>query len=308
VILLCGIPSEPPLALVRERLDVLAAPYVLFNQRRFDAAALDLEVGASGPTGQVVLEGHAYPLGSLRAVYVRFMDDRLLPELDGEPEDSPRRARCRALHDGLMRWLEVMPGRVVNRLGHMGSNGSKPYQAQLIAGFGLRVPETLVTNDPAAVLAFRRRHGRVIYKSVSGVRSIVRELSDEEFARLEAVRRCPVQFQAFVPGYDVRVHTIGDEVFATRITSPDEATDYRYADHDGVMLEPITLPHELAGACVRLARGLGLEFAGIDLRVGVDGAAWCLEVNPSPAYSYYEANTGQPISAALAGHLAEASG
>jgi hypothetical protein len=30
---------------------------------------------------------------------------------------------------------------------------------------------------------------------------------------------------------------------------------------------------------------------------------YCFEVNPSPAYSYYESHTGQPISAALARYL-----
>ena len=53
-----------------------------------------------------------------------------------------------------------------------------------------------------------------------------------------------------------------------------------------------------------LARGLGLPFAGIDLKVAPDGRVVCFEVNPSPGFSYYEANTGQPIAAAVAEYLA----
>jgi glutathione synthase/RimK-type ligase-like ATP-grasp enzyme len=205
----------------------------------------------------------------------------------------------------MMCWLDITPARVVNRLGAMGSNGSKPYQAQLIAAHGLAIPETLVADDPDAVLAFWHEHGRIIYKSASGARSIVRELTEADVERLEAVRRCPVQFQQWVPGDDVRVHVIGERVFATRVRSPEEATDYRYADHAGVTLEPMALAGDLATACVDVARGLGLDFAGIDLRMH-GPATWCLEVNPSPAYSYYEARTGQAISAALAEHLAAA--
>jgi hypothetical protein len=37
-----------------------------------------------------------------------------------------------------------------------------------------------------------------------------------------------------------------------------------------------------------------------------NGDAYCLEVNPSPAFSYYEDSTGQPIAAALAAYLAAA--
>ena len=35
MILLCGIPSEPPLRLVAERLEAAGAQAVMFNQRRF---------------------------------------------------------------------------------------------------------------------------------------------------------------------------------------------------------------------------------------------------------------------------------
>jgi hypothetical protein len=48
----------------------------------------------------------------------------------------------------------------------------------------------------------------------------------------------------------------------------------------------------------------GLAIAGIDLKVTRDNRVYCFEVNPSPAYSYYESNTGQPISSAVADYLA----
>ena len=52
-----------------------------------------------------------------------------------------------------------------------------------------------------------------------------------------------------------------------------------------------------------LAQSLGLEFAGLDLRMPPNGEPVCLEVNPSPAFSYYEMASGLPIAAALARHL-----
>jgi glutathione synthase/RimK-type ligase-like ATP-grasp enzyme len=162
------------------------------------------------------------------------------------------------------------------------------------------VPDTLITNDPAEVLAFRRAHGSVIYKSMSGVRSIVKELDDDDLARLDDIGWCPVQFQALVPGRDVRVHVVGQDVHATEIMS--DAVDYRYAKQSGgsTALRATKLDAWLAERCVALTAGLGLVFAGIDLRIGPDGTATCFEVNPSPAYSYYQASTGQPIAASLA--------
>ena len=105
-------------------------------------------------------------------------------------------------------------------------------------------------------------------------------------------------------GTNVRVHTVADEAFATAIRS--EATDYRYAARqsgEAAELREVTLAPELAAQCVALSRSLGLEFAGIDLKITPEDEVYCFEVNPSPAFSYYEGNTGQAISEAVARRL-----
>jgi glutathione synthase/RimK-type ligase-like ATP-grasp enzyme len=224
--------------------------------------------------------------------------------LAGETEESALRRRTIAFHELLIQWTEASEITVINRYSRMGSNFSKPYQAQLITRAGLATPETLVTNDPEAVLAFREEHGELIFKSISGERSIVKKLSEDDLDRLDRIRHCPVQFQAWVPGQDVRVHTIGGQCFATAINS--EGVDYRYAavrDGAAAELAATTLPDEVADRCLALTDALGLEFAGIDLRRDPEGRYVCFEVNPSPAFSYYESHTGQPIAAAVAAHL-----
>ena len=306
MILLCGIPSETPLAMVRDRLDDLGVAYEHFNQRRFAEYRMDWEVaGGAGVRGVLDLGGHRLRLEDVHGVYTRLMDDRVLPELAGQPEGSPLRRRCRGLHDSFVTWQEVAPGRVVNRAEPQGSNGSKPYQAQLISRHGFRVPETLITNQPDLVRDFQRQHGQVVYKSISGIRSIVKVLDDDDLARLDHIRWCPVQFQAFVPGTNVRVHTVGTT--ATFCTAVDtDVADYRYARtlNGEIELRPVELGDGVAERCLELANDLGLHFAGIDLKVTPDGDVFCFEVNPSPAYSYYEANTDQPISDAVARFLA----
>ena len=305
MILLCGIPSEPPLALVREALDEMSEPYVLFNQRQFPATEMSFEVTGGKVTGELRINGAGYRLDDFSGVYVRLMDDRMLPEVKAEPPDSPLRSYGRALHDTLMRWCEIAPTRVVNRAAPMGSNSSKPYQTQLIRQYGFEAPESLVTNEADLVRDFRRSHKAVIYKSMSGVRSIVQTMTDADEERLELIRWCPTQFQEFVEGFNVRVHVIGAGLYATAART--EATDYRYAYRqvgDAAELTEFDLPDELREKCVILAKGLGLAFAGIDLKLTPDGRVFCFEVNPCPAYSYYQANTGQPIATGLAKYLA----
>src|SRR5262249_7984603 len=124
----------------------------------------------------------------------------------------------------LLLWCELAPVRVVTKPRAAASNFSKPYQAQLIRTQGFAVPETLVTNDPSLVLDFYRYYGRVVYKSISSRRSVVRELDTDDLNRLNRILWCPTQFQQFIAGLNIRVHTINGKCFATAI--PTDAVDY----------------------------------------------------------------------------------
>jgi hypothetical protein len=305
VILLAGIPTESPLALVSERLSAIGAPFVTLSQRAFERSPFHFEIADGRVTGAVHVDGVPYALEKFSAVYVRLMDEQELPELIADAPGSPRRVHARTWHDALTRWCDIAPARVVTRTAAMSSNASKPLQAQAILRHGLRTPETLITSDPESARQFARDHGTVIFKSASGIRSIVKVLDDEDLERLDRIRWCPVQFQAFVEGRNVRVHVVGGDVFATAIST--DATDYRYAHRqigEPAELEAVELDDDLADRCIGLAADLDLPFAGIDLKVTPDDAVYCFEVNPSPAYSYYESQTGQPISLALARYLA----
>ena len=166
----------------------------------------------------------------------------------------------------------------------------------------------LITNDPDPMSAFHQQHRRVIYKSISGVRSIIHTLEAEDFERIDCIRSCPTQFQVFVEGANVLVHTVGSTLFATAIYT--QATDSRYAQRQGsdAELHAIELPDALADRCLRLAQGLELTFAGIELKLTPDNQTYCLEVNLSPAFSLYEAYTGQPIAQAVVRYLSGESG
>lgn len=296
MITLLGYGDDPALRLVVEQARALGVEHVLVDQR----SAPDLRVAtrADGTLDATVEAGGARTLlHEATGAYARL----LAPVPDTDPRALQR---GHVLVELLLGWLDVAPCRVVSRPSAMHSNASKPFQAQRIVAAGFTVPATLVTDDPADVRVFAATHERVVYKSVSGVRSIVRVLDAAGIARLDHVRLLPTQFQAYVPGTDVRVHVIGREVFATEVGS--DAVDYRYAHRDGLIAElsATVLPDEVAQRCVALAAALGLAFAGIDLRRTPDGDWVCFEVNPMPGYSFYEQSTGQPIAEALVRHLA----
>ena len=304
-ILFAGIPSEPPLALAIESALALDIAFVIFNQLHSDFNDIAIDLGDDGPKGVVQVAGQRFALDDFTGIYARLVDVNTIPPLHARDVHDPARTieRATLTTSLLSEWLEIAPCRVVNRPSMMASNGSKPYQAQLITRSGFLTPPTLITNDPSAVRDFCEQHERVVYKSISAVRSIVRELDASAMERISSIEQLPTQFQAYVPGTDFRVHVVGDAVFASKISSV--ALDYRYAYRDdaGLEMSPAELPADVEDRCRTLARALGLAFAGIDLKVTPDGQWFCFEVNPSPAYSFFQAEAGQPISDALVRYL-----
>ena len=307
MILLTGIPSERPLELVIEACQRQDIPYALFNQREAHHSQLTLEIKDGQVDGVIRLRETDYPLSGFDGVYVRMMDHRHLPEVQEDgilAVDPQARDKSLQFHELFLIWLEVAEARIMNRGRNMRSNGSKPYQAQFITASGLLIPPTCITNDPAVVQAFRKEHGRVIYKSTSSVRSIVQELVGFKVNELDSIRFLPTQFQALIEGTDIRVHVVGDMVFPTEIRS--QAVDYRYAsrdDHD-VEMVAITLEPAIEEACLDLSRRLKLPLCGIDLLRTAAGEYYCFEVNPSPGFSYFQENSGQDIAGAIAHYLA----
>jgi glutathione synthase/RimK-type ligase-like ATP-grasp enzyme len=295
-----GLPDDPPCRLLLEALSRQGTPTLFLDQsqrqRPLTRARL---VRGHGLVGTVTVDGREHALSSITGLYLRPSDDRRLWPGDAAATQAALAwTRC---------WIDIaetLRCAVVNRVSAMASNASKLYQSQLLAAEGFAVPAMLMSNQPDAVRAFEAEQGGVIFKSASGVRSIVQALDGHSRARLDAVRHTPTLFQQQLRGTNVRVHVIGCEVFATEIDS--DVVDYRYAGRQGgdTVLRATRLSPEISARCVRATRRLGLDFAGLDLMLCDDGRVHCFEANPSPGYSYYQHDTGQPIADALARHLA----
>jgi glutathione synthase/RimK-type ligase-like ATP-grasp enzyme len=305
VILLWGLTGDGPFDAVCAALHRRGARVTLVDQRRILETGVELTLDAQFHA-TVTVAGHRLPLDEARSAYWRTYDLRRLPAVIAADVDGAAVRAAGAVEEALVVWLEMTAACVVNRPSDMASNGSKPYQMEILRAHGFAVPSTLITTEPDEVRRFWTDSGAVIYKSVSGMRSVVSRLKDSHVERLQDVVWCPTQFQQFVPGRDHRVHVVGDDVFACEVIS--DAEDYRYAAlrGDPPELRAVALPGEVAERCVALTRALRLPLAGIDLRRAPDGRWFCFEVNPSPGFTYYEAHTGQPIADAIASYLVTA--
>jgi glutathione synthase/RimK-type ligase-like ATP-grasp enzyme len=302
-ILVCGSSDEAPVSMLIRSLDKIHAPYIVIDQKELHKEVkLRWQVDDHGISGQMKIRDQVLHVNDILSVYHRFVE----PEDFFDPGVSQQLIQqSRSILRAMMELFDILDARIVNLRRPMMSNNSKPYQSLLIKRAGFSIPETCITNDRQALVKFRNGHPSLIYKSISSVRSIVSELDRKSISRIGSLRALPTQFQEKIDGFNVRVHVIGKETFATKIITA--STDYRYAAKEGqpAAFRSYTLTDELKDKCVKLARICHLDFAGIDLIINPE-KTYCLEVNPSPGYSYYQEATGQPIADALANYLAEA--
>lgn len=176
----------------------------------------------------------------------------------------------------------------------------KPYQMAQLARAGLPVPETLWTNDPAAVRRFARDR-RIAYKPIAGG-AATRELSADDLddAKLARLANAPVTFQELLPGRDVRVFVLdGRVVAAFQIHS--QALDYRQNEEK---VESVELDPAVARICLAAASITGLRFTGMDLKETTDGTPKILELNPSPMFLGFDHMGGTNVQGALVDVLA----
>jgi glutathione synthase/RimK-type ligase-like ATP-grasp enzyme len=302
MVLLYGIPGDGPFELVADALEEAGTDFVIINPRHFNEIDFVLHIHDGIIEGEISIGAKSYSLNSITGVYNRAIEFSMLPEAQLLDKNSIMYKRYAKMFEVFNQWIEIASCRVVNKASAMSSNGSKPYQQLLIQPF-FAVPETEITNSPKVVGEFRQQHGEIIYKSASSVRSVVQTITNNDAQNFQNIRYCPTLFQQRLRGCNYRVHVIGKKVFAVKAET--ETVDYRYSNREAkeTILSDVDLPADVAQKCISLAQDLQLSFAGIDLFLTDDGQWYCFEVNPSPGFSYFEINTGQPIAKTLGEYL-----
>lgn len=302
-VVLIGPALDPQIVAVTEHLRAGGVEPQLWDTTDWTAAA--------SPTFSLDAHGELLSVaeGSLNKVGVVWVRDTGLEPTAGKHEQALKERAFSLINQlrevggamwSALRLLEDRGVPVINPLRSLGVHGVKLLQLHRFRHAGLRVPQTLVTNDPDAVRRFAEANPDAIYKPVAGG-GYARALGPEDLTaeRLEMLRSVPVQFQERIVGESVRVYVLGGEVVgAGRMLS--EELDYRTAPHDVLAIEPDA---DMARAAVAAAHAVNLEWSGVDFVVGTDGFH-VLEANPSPMFAVFDELAGTSVGAAVAKHLA----
>lgn len=172
----------------------------------------------------------------------------------------------------------------------------KPFQLYYAKKVGFNVPETLISNYTAPGII---RADKVAIKSIDT--AIISKKNTEAFIYTTIVENAELKQSKFsspffiqtglIPKIDIRVTVIDNLIIAIKIDSL-EGIKEDWRKYKGKINYTIfTLPDAVQKCCLKLARGLNLNFCAIDL-IEYKEAFYFIEVNPTGEWSWLQKNTG----------------
>jgi hypothetical protein len=244
------------------------------------------------------VEGGTIDVGELDLIWWRRLtgEPRLPDWLSDEAARDLVASDCRATLVGLA--LTRFDGRWVSHPEATRLSENKLIQLDVAACVGLRLPRTLVSQDPEAVRRFcSERDYQLVVKTVAGTRMtpvMAGRVSAELVSSDAEVALSPAIYQELVPGSEhLRVCCFGDETHTALLRT--ERLDWRYP------LDAVAEPYELDQSIARRLRTmldrLGLRMGVFDMKLDPSGGEpYWLEVNPQGQFLFLQGMCELPLS------------
>ena len=251
----------------------------------------------------------------VRAVWARKL---WVPRMGDDLDERFREMCVRESTAALEGFLDALHGaRWVNDLQRERAAENKQRQLRVAERAGLRVPRTLVTNDPEAARQFYdETEGQMVAKllrpltvSMTAAPLFVytSRVREEDLAGAEALRHSPMVFQEMIPKErELRVAWVAGEAFAGALDASGTSrgqTDWRKAAPDECQWQAAELPPAISSGLRAMMSELGLVYGAVDLIRTPAGEYVFLEVNPGGEWGMLERDLGLPISEAIADAL-----
>lgn len=209
---------------------------------------------------------------------------------------------CRASSFGLL--LSHFKGKWISSPNSTLEASNKLFQLRRAHESGLKIPKTIISNEPEEVYRFIKNVGSVVVKAVSGTKEklvFTRPVNIEDLND-ESIRACPTIYQEYIEGdQHLRICTIGEKSFATKITT--EEIDWRR--NVNVDYNATEVPRKLHIKIRQVLDSLNLEMGMTDVKINFDGEPVWLEVNPQGQFLFAEGLTNIPLRKYFANYLVE---
>lgn len=215
--------------------------------------------------------------------------------------------RARQKHGFVLSWLMALQAQgkmLVNPIPNAYIGQLKPFHTYSLLTAGIPVPPTIMTSEPQEALNFLRQYPLSVYKPVMGG-AVARMVDESVIERLELIRECPIIFQQYIRGENIRV-TLTDEKILSVCEIPSDAVDFREStgyEAGQAQYASTTIPPDIEALCFRAIRASGYRFSAIDIVRAFPHDYYFLECNFAPAYADIERKTGHAITSGIVDYL-----
>ncbi len=291
-----------------------ALPIRLDTDQFPGALQLTSRIGPEGRSLRLRADDVDLPIDAVSAVWMRRIFPPPRPEGLSELEAAQCVRESRAALEGFLSalsgaaWLDPLP--------HVVHAENKLRQLHEAQRAGLRVPRTVIGNDPDEVRAlWAACHGQLVTKMLTPVtRSMgappaavyTTTLGPDDLEDLDGLALSPMIFQERVDkARELRVIYVAGRCFAASLEARHD--DWRAAAPGASAPWQLdALPDEVAASYDALMRALGLRFGAADFLRARDGSYHFLEVNPVGEWGMLERDLELPIADAIAEELCRA--
>lgn len=285
------------------------APVRLDTERFPGQVQLTTRAGPDGVSARMRAPGVDLAMAAVRAVWLRRVKPPPRPDGLSELEAAQCVRESRAALEAFAaavpdaRWLDPLP--VVRRA------ENKLVQLREAQRAGLRVPRTVIGNDPDEVRAlWDACGGDVVTKMLTPVAQAMgpapamytTRLTARDLEDLDGLALSPMVFQARVDKQrELRVVYVAGRCFTGARDAGGD--DWRRPGSGAGPWQRDELPDDVAAQLDAVMRVLGLGFGAADLVRARDGTYHFLEVNPAGEWGMLERDLELPIADAIAEEL-----
>ena len=172
----------------------------------------------------------------------------------------------------------------------------KLQQLKLASQCGLRVPKTLVSNDPDKIREFITScGGSVVVKAVSGTRLallVAKRITVSDLPDDESIRLCPAIYQELIDGTQhLRINQFGDKTYAFSITS--EKLDWRPKLTNNIKYQEVD--SLISNFTSKYLERSNLAMGIFDVKLDPHGEPVFFEINPQGQFLFLEGIADYPL-------------
>jgi len=220
--------------------------------------------------------------------------------------------------DGL---LASHKGKVVNRPQNHHYANNKIDQIRFASKFSseIKIPDTIVTNDPERVkefydfhkgnICFKLHKGALIGTKNGGKFVYTNKVKKENLKNLDLVSNHPCFFQEYIDkDFEIRIISTDKDSEGIAIHSQEaeiSKIDYRRYDFKNVPYNYIELSDKVKNFCSAMLKNYGLHFGVFDFIKSKKGEDIFLEMNPNGQWLWLELKSGHNLTKLVAENLIE---